>query len=217
MHWTKQLEIHPLLLLCSPLHISPQTRSVMKHPSKILVTVFLLLLSLAAIAHAGDEMNIPPTSSSPELNRIKGLAGRWVTESDMFGKKERLYVEYEVTAHGNAVLERIFPGTPHEMISVYYDNKGKLTMTHYCIIGNRPTMKLAKSTDDMISLRLAKLSGAKSKSDPAMSHMDIIFTDKNHMTHVCYGREKGKEKPEAMTMEYTRVEVKKSCQKGSSS
>lgn len=183
----------------------------MKHAFKVLQVLMIvstLMLTLSTAAHAGDkdgEMQLPPDNSSPELQRIKSLAGKWATESSMFGKKEKLYTEYEVTAGGSAVLERIFPGTPHEMVSVYYDDNGKLAMTHYCIMRNRPTLKLSSSTDDTISMRVAKIDGVKSKDDPAMGSVDIIFKDKNHITQVCHGQGKGKEQSEPMTMEYTRA------------
>ena len=51
-------------------------------------------------------------------------------------------------------MERIFPGTPQEMISVYYDDdKGRLAMTHYCMMRNRPTFKLVKSEGDTLHSR----------------------------------------------------------------
>jgi hypothetical protein len=41
-------------------------------------------------------------------------------------------VEYRVTGAGSAVVETLFPGTPHEMVTVYHARKGVLCMTHYC-------------------------------------------------------------------------------------
>ena len=40
------------------------------------------------------------------------------------------------------VQETLFPGTPHEMISMYHLADGNLVMTHYCAMGNQPRMKL---------------------------------------------------------------------------
>src|SRR3989338_5074087 len=119
----------------------------MQRTFKILFISLLLMMALSSASRAGGDMQLPPDNSSAELARIKSLAGRWTGVTSMFGKPDqRVYVEYEVTSGGSAVLERIFPGTPEEMISVYYDdNKGKLAMTHYCILRNRPTLKLVRS------------------------------------------------------------------------
>jgi len=101
-------------------------------------------------------------------------------------------------------LERIFPGTPQEMISVYYDdNHGKLAMTHYCILHNRPSLKLDSSNPDTITMKVAKVDGLQSKQDHAMGEMTLHFKDKNHFESTC--KSKGKEKEAPMTMEFTRV------------
>ncbi len=178
----------------------------MKKIFKVLMVSWVLAMAFSSTVRA-DEMQIPPDKSSAELERIKGLAGRWSSTTSMFGKpNERVYAEYEVTAGGSAVLERIFPGTPHEMISVYYDdNKGKLAMTHYCIMRNRPILKLTKTSEDSITMDVAKVEGLKSKDDRSMGAMTIHFKDKNHFESTCYGRGKGAEKEPPMTMEYTRV------------
>lgn len=184
----------------------------MRHASKVLPVLIItcvLAFTLSMAAHAGGKAggtNLPSDNSSPELQRIKGLAGRWTTMTSMFGKKnQRMFTEYQVTAGGSAVLERIFPGTPEEMISVYYDDDhGKLAMTHYCIMRNRPTLKLVRSSSpDTIKMNVAKISGFKSKKEPSMGGVAIHFKDKNHIQQTCSGT--GKEHPEPMTLDYTRV------------
>ncbi len=161
----------------------------------------MLTLSTSALAKEGQ---LPPDNSSPELNRIKSLEGRWVSTTSMFGKKnQKVYTTYKVTAGGSAVLETIFPGTPQEMVSVYYDNKGKLSMTHYCLMRNRPTLKLAKATDDTFTLDVVKVEDLKSKKEHSMGAMTIHFKDKNHFETSCKGNAKKGEPP--MTMAFTRV------------
>lgn len=178
----------------------------MKNRFKVLMIVSILALTLSTAAHAGGKAgDLPPDNSSAELNRIKSLAGRWTTVTSMFGKKnQRMFTEYKVTAGGSAVEERIFPGTPQEMISVYYDdNHGKLAMTHYCILHNRPSLKLDSSNPDTITMKVAKVDGLQSKQDHAMGEMTLHFKDKNHFESTC--KSKGKEKEAPMTMEFTRV------------
>ena len=179
----------------------------MKPILKVLFAVWVFVMAWVPVAPADEMPQPPPDKSSAELNRIKGLAGRWVTKTSMFGKPdERVYTEFQVTSGGSAVVERIFPGTPQEMVSVYYDDdKGKLAMTHYCIMRNRPTLKLAESSPDAIMLDVAKVEGLKSKNDPSMGAVTIRFKDKNHFEATCQGRGKGAEKEAPMTMEYTRV------------
>jgi hypothetical protein len=39
-------------------------------------------------------------------------------------------------------VERLFPGTDHEMVSIYHLAGGDLVLTHYCAMANQPRMKL---------------------------------------------------------------------------
>jgi hypothetical protein len=48
---------------------------------------------------------------------------------------------YAVTANGSAVVETIFPGSPHEMVTVYHADGPDLVLTHYCMEGNQPRMR----------------------------------------------------------------------------
>ena len=48
---------------------------------------------------------------------------------------------YRVTAAGSAVMEVLFPGTDHEMVTVYHQDGDDLILTHYCAAGNQPRMK----------------------------------------------------------------------------
>jgi hypothetical protein len=178
----------------------------MKNTFRTLVAFCLFLLALTVTAQAADKAPQPPAdNSSPELQKIKSLEGRWSSTTSMFGKpNEKVYTEYEVTSGGSAVLERIFPGTSNEMVSVYYDDdKGRLAMTHYCIMRNRPTLKLASSNADTITMDVSKIEGLKSKKDPAMGGATLHFIDQNHFETSCEA--KGKDKKEPMTMTYTRV------------
>lgn len=154
---------------------------------------------------------VPKDVSSAELNRIKTLAGRWTSTTSMFGKKdEQVFTEYAITAGGSAVLETIFPGTPNEMVSVYYDDdQGKLAMTHYCMMRNRPYFSLVESDKDSINMDVVKVEGLKSKNDPSMGAMTLHFKDKDHFSSTCQARGDTGENHSPMTMNFTRVKSNK--------
>ena len=69
---------------------------------------------------------------------------------------EEITVQYRVIAAGSVVEERCFSGTPNEMVTMFYDKDGKLAMTHYCMLGNRPTMTVKSSDAKSISFQLDK-------------------------------------------------------------
>lgn len=171
-----------------------------------LASIFTVSLAFADQPGEHKAPTPPPDTSSAELNRIKALAGRWKSTTSMFGKEnEEVFTEYSITAGGSAVLEKIMPGTPNEMVSVYYDDdQGKLAMTHYCVMRNRPHFTLAQSDKDTLKMDVAKVEGVKSKDDPSMGAITLHFEDKDHFSSTCGSG--GKDSGQApMTMLYTRV------------
>jgi hypothetical protein len=176
----------------------------------VLTIVALFTSSCAVTNHSQDHKmpETPPDLSSAELNRIKALAGRWTSTTSMFGKKdEQVFTEYKVSAGGSAVVETIFPGTPYEMVSVYFDDdNGKLAMTHYCMMRNRPHFTLVESNKNKITLDVTSVEGLKSKDDPSMGAITLNFEDSDHFTTTCSSRGKSDGNHEPMTMRYTRVE-----------
>jgi hypothetical protein len=80
------------------------------------------------------------------LERFKALAGEWVAAEDgEMAKRGDLVARYSVTASGSAVVETIFPGSAHEMVTVYHLDGPDLVLTHYCMEGNQPRMRAKAS------------------------------------------------------------------------
>jgi len=75
------------------------------------------------------------------LAGVQALAGSWYALDERGEPGESVAAEYRVTAGGKAVLETLFPGQEHEMITLYYEQDGALMLTHYCVLGNHPRMK----------------------------------------------------------------------------
>ena len=106
----------------------------------------LVLAALAALAGTALAAPAPPAAggkpTSAAFERFKGLAGDWVAAEDAeMSRKGDLVARYAVTAGGSALVETIFPGGPHEMVTVYHAEGNDLVLTHYCIEGNQPRMR----------------------------------------------------------------------------
>lgn len=88
-----------------------------------------------ADALAGDRLD-----GAFAFDVLKRLAGTW---SGRAGGENGFdcSVEYRVTAGGKTLVETQFPGTDHEMMSVYYLDGEDLVLTHYCAMGNQPRMR----------------------------------------------------------------------------
>jgi len=114
---------------------------------RLLTTVAAALALCAGGASGGDA---PAGPAREALGRIQALAGTWeghiATPDGPPGT-----VRYELTGGGNTVMERLFPGTEHEMMTVYHLDGDTLLATHYCAMGNQPVMKLEKATAKELS------------------------------------------------------------------
>ncbi len=105
--------------------------------------------TLAVVVLSAGVALAPPSPASAggklasvAFERFKALAGEWVAAEDgEMAKKGDLIARYAVTAAGSAVVETVFPGGPHEMVTVYHVDGPDLVLTHYCVEGNQPRMR----------------------------------------------------------------------------
>jgi hypothetical protein len=100
--------------------------------------VLLLALVLAAPALARAQA----VDGKAAFERLKALAGTWQGEAGHGQPGAPAVVTYRVASGGSVVEETLFPGTPHEMISMYHLVNGDLVLTHYCAMANQPRMRL---------------------------------------------------------------------------
>ena len=144
--------------------------------------VIALFVCLSATSVVAQDSKIPHHDGSKALQKIKALAGTWVGEMDHGQGPEAVQIVYRVTAAGSAVMETFNPGTPMEMITMYHDQNGKLAMTHYCMLGNQPKMRLVDASDKKLELDLVKKSGMKD-GEPHMNALTIDFLGADHIRH----------------------------------
>jgi len=108
--------------------------------SRIATLAALVLFGAGLAARALTDSGAKPAPAAFE--RFKALAGEWVAAEDgEMARKGDLVARYAVTAGGSAVVETIFPGQPHEMVTVYHADGPDLVLTHYCTEGNQPRMR----------------------------------------------------------------------------
>ncbi len=140
--------------------------------------ILIIMLALSTTAHAEMPEGWTPPKQSQELQRMKALEGNWtVTEKTAEGGSKTTTIQYKVTSGGTAVTETIDPGTSHEMITVYHDKAGKLTLNHYCMLGNQPEMELVSSTDTKMDLQESAASKSLLNGQQRMSSLTIEQPD----------------------------------------
>ena len=173
--------------------------------SKITSICASLFLAATAMLHAGDANHFGQAKpGSAELERLKTLVGTWSGKVDMGQGPQDINIEYRLVAGGSVLEERSAPGTPMEMVTMFYDKGGKLAATHYCILGNRPEMALKGSDANSITLDFDSCCAIDPKKESHMHGMTLRFDDANTITTSCKAIIDGKEAPEHAST-FTRV------------
>jgi hypothetical protein len=122
---------------------------------------------------------------SAELEKIKGLVGRWEgTTSRVANGSLTAVVTYEVTGAGSAVIEKLFPGTNAEMTTVYHDDStGRLVADHYCNAGNQPKLRLMESKGEQLYFVLSPDSDIKADLEGHAHELTLRIGADGSLTH----------------------------------
>jgi hypothetical protein len=136
---------------------------------------------------------------SPEFEKLKALVGTWAGKADIGQGPIDMSVQYRLLAGGSVLEERVFAGTPHEMVTMYFDKGGKLALTHYCVMGNRPGMLLQSSTDKTLKFDFDETCGVDAAKESHMHALSITFDDTDTITTSCKAMIDGKEVAEHPT------------------
>jgi hypothetical protein len=163
-----------------------------------LITVCTTLLLAATVCLNAEEPQ-KPKPGSKELEKMKSLVGTWKGKTDMGQGPVDIDLQYRLIAGGSVLEERVFAGTPNEMVTMYYDQNGKLAMTHYCVMGNRPAMKFKSSDANSITMDFDSTCGIDTKKESHMHAIKITFKDADTITTSCKALFDGKEMPENPT------------------
>jgi hypothetical protein len=137
------------------------------------VTPALILLALATAPLAGQDGKA--SEKQPAFERFKLLAGEWVGK--LQGKDgPDIHVRYKVTAGGSAVVETLFPGTAHEMVSAIHPDGPDLLLTHYCHLGNQPQMRApGQAGGRTVAFTFVRATNLKSDKDKHMHQAAYTF------------------------------------------
>src|SRR5262245_51401419 len=172
--------------------------------TKMMFVCAALLLASVLSLKAGDTLKPDgkgkaAAPGSSEFERMKTLVGTWTGKADMGEGPVDMTVQYRLLAGGSVLEERCFAGTPHEMITMYYEKDGKLALTHYCMMGNRPGMLLKSSDPKTLKFDFDKTCGINPKNESHMHSLTLTFEDANTVTASCKAVIDGKEMEEKPT------------------
>lgn len=140
------------------------------------------------------------------FEKLKALVGHWEGAP---GSAMKEALDIEVSSGGTAVLERISMvenGKPVTMVTVYYLDGDQLRLTHYCDVGNQPTMAGSyDSATKTLTFNFVSATSLKSPDDGHMHHAVFTFVDNDHLKQQWTYR---KDQKDAFTEDVTYVRTR---------
>ncbi len=140
--------------------------------------------AVAPLAAQAPQTSAPAAVSPLDaFARLKTLVGEWQGEGSNKGQAMPVHVSYKLTGAGSTVVETLFPGTPHEMMTMYHLNgPAQLMLTHYCSAGNQPSMVLdPSSTPDRLVFVFSSGTNMDPARSPHMHNARVRFIDTDHI------------------------------------
>lgn len=139
--------------------------------TRTILTTAALALSLSVPVPA-TEAGDPDAQAA--FARLKQLAGEWEGTA-MTPDGPAMRVKWEATAGGQVMRETMFPGTSHEMVTMYHMDGAQLVLTHYCVTGNQPRMKLVAFSPEEVKFDYTGGSNLDAAKDTHMHTGRLMF------------------------------------------
>jgi hypothetical protein len=106
---------------------------------RIAWSMFAIALLAGGVATGAGEK--ATSTSVQRFDALKKLAGDWVEVGKDGKATNQVVSSIRITAGGNTIQETLFPGSEHEMVTMYHLDGADLMLTHYCMLGNQPRMR----------------------------------------------------------------------------
>jgi hypothetical protein len=155
-----------------------------------ILVLSLSMLALPCLALADHDH--PQVTMPKEFDTLKKLVGNWEGTYMEKGKEEKSVVAYALTSGDTALEEKLAPGTPHEMVSMYHKEGKGLAMTHYCALGNTPRMKLKKAEGNTLFFEMKGNDGIDSAKEMHMHSVKLTLVDDDNLKQEWTNFDKGK-------------------------
>jgi len=143
--------------------------------------LWLVLASAGALAQS---------DAQKALAKLKSLDGTWQGKDSKGGPVQDTY---RLTAGGTAVMAENKMGA-EDMLSLFYVDRDRLLMTHFCPSGNQPRMQATISPDSKsISFDFLDATNLPNPRAGHMHHAVYLFSDADRYTEQWTWREEGKD------------------------
>lgn len=147
------------------------------HPARL--ARYCTLTATLCIATLSAAQDSAPAVGAFE--RFKALTGEWIDVDGVGGRKGAVLATYRLTGAGSAVVETLFPGSPHEMTTIYHRDGDDLVLTHYCAGGNQPRMRARTVSGNKVAFAFDGGTNFNPAVDSHMHEAEIEFLSPNEI------------------------------------
>lgn len=157
---------------------------------KWFITHSLILFAVMIPLQAAQADNPTP----PDFGPLASLIGEWQGK-DPEGKP--MTASYQWTGGGTSLVETMTKAQRPVMMTMYHANKGSLMLTHYCKLGNQPSMRADRPESDAktLAFTFVDITNLAQPTDPHMHKVSFTFQDQDHFTQEWMLSKDGKELP----------------------
>jgi hypothetical protein len=167
---------------------------------RVIPALAVLALASACVATRSEVVDpkVAAASSEAQFALLKSLVGTWKGDAGEGEQRFPAEVTYRLTGGGSALVETLFPGSEHEMVTVYHRDGPWLVLTHYCALGNQPRMRAVHAAPPPAGLPATiefEFVGATNLASPEAMHMHSArfeLLDKDHMRGTWTSYDQGK-------------------------
>jgi len=153
----------------------------------------LAALGAAAVTTLAAAQDARPGASA--FDRFKALTGEWIDVEGAAGPKDAVLATYRLTGGGSAVVETLFPGTQHEMTTIYHRDGNDMVLTHYCAGGNQPRMRARTVNGNTVVFEFDGGTNFDPARDSHMHNATIEFLSKDEIRAEWRSWDKGQPAP----------------------
>lgn len=141
------------------------------------------------------------TAAKAQFDLIHSLEGTWTAKGEHDGQTMESETQFHATGAGTTMMETLFKGQPHEMVSMYHVDGGRLMHTHYCAAGNQPRMiALPGGAKGEIAFEFSDATNMPSPNATHMHRMRMVVHDADHVEEWWQGFSNGAKEHEAHFM-----------------
>lgn len=155
--------------------------------SRSLVVVVGLGALFSACASSRSGLHVVTPASEGQrtalFQKVAALEGTWHNSAPPAdAAASQTASVFKVSSNGSIVREVMFPGTEHEMTNVYHMDGPDLVLTHYCAMGNQPSLRAHAGRDaNALEFQLDGISNLRAQDELYMGSLRLVFVDPTHI------------------------------------